>query len=861
MDQQNSTIKNLDSGSALNGNGHPCVLDQLQPLHLSQQTGGRKATQMCSLGGRIRKVNIAILMWVGICAVLGCLVPTPPIVEGATLPPGFSESVVFSGLSNPTVVRFSPDGRVFVAEKSGLIKVFSSLSATSPTVFHDLRKNVHNFWDRGLLGLELHPDFPTVPDVYVLYTYDKDPNNAQFPRWGTPSNNYSSEGCPDPPGANTDGCVVSGRLSRLKATSGSSVSDGTEVVLIEGWDMQYPSHSVGTVQFGPDGALYASGGEGAGFAFADYGQKGIPVNPLGDPPSDIGGTQTPPTAEGGATRAQSLRRVSGPALLSGTIIRVDPATGAGLSDNPLYGSSDANARRIVGYGLRNPFRFTFRPGTTELWVGDVGWNSWEEINRLPNPLASSVRNFGWPCYEGPGRQNGYDALNLNICETLYAQAEAYTTPYFTYEHGEPVVAGETCPSNGSSSITGLAFGQGSTFPATYQGALFFADYSRGCIWAMFAGANGLPDPVTRTTFVAGAASPVYLQIGPGGDLFYVDLVGGTIRRIHYTSGNQPPQAIMTPTPASGPAPLTVTFSSAGSSDPDGDPITYSWNFGDGGTSTGANPSHTYTRKGPFTAVLTVTDSRGASGTASAIISPGNSKPTAGIDMPASTTRWQVGQTITFIGHATDPDDGTLPPSAFKWEILLHHCPSDCHAHPLQNFDDVTTESFPAPDHDYPSHLEIKLTVTDADGLTDTKSVLLDPQTVALNFKSTPSGLQLTVGSSKSPTPFTSTVIRGSINSMSAVSPQAWGSTNYKFVSWSDGGNRSHDIDASAAATYTATYEITTDPIPPPPSPSDNSSGGGCTLNQSGTGDALLPLLFLTVVALLLLRGKRGVNRS
>jgi hypothetical protein len=230
-------------------------------------------------------------------------------------------------------------------------------------------------------------------------------------------------------------------------------------------------------------------------------------------------------------------------------------------------------------------------------------------------------------------------------------------------------------------------------------------------------------------------------------------------------------------------------------------------------------------------------------------------------MPASTTRWQVGQTITFIGHATDPDDGTLPPSAFKWEILLHHCPSDCHAHPLQNFDGVTTESFPAPDHDYPSHLEIKLTVTDADGLTDTKSVLLDPQTVALNFKSTPSGLQLTVGSSKSPTPFTSTVIRGSINSMSAVSPQALGSTNYKFMSWSDGGNRSHDIDASAAATYTATYEITTGPIPPPPSPSDNSSGGGCTLNQSGTGDALLPLLFLTVVALLLLRGKRGVNRS
>ena len=84
-------------------------------------------------------------------------------VSAATLPAGFSESVVFSGLVGPTSVHFSPDGRVFVTEKSGLIKVFASLSATTPTVFHDLRTNVHNFWDRGLMGLALHPNFPTVP--------------------------------------------------------------------------------------------------------------------------------------------------------------------------------------------------------------------------------------------------------------------------------------------------------------------------------------------------------------------------------------------------------------------------------------------------------------------------------------------------------------------------------------------------------------------------------------------------------------------------------------------------------------------------------------------------------------------------
>lgn len=72
-----------------------------------------------------------------------------------TLPAGFQETIVFSGLTNPTAVRFASDGRVFVAEKSGLVKVFDNLSDTSPTVFADLRTNVHNFWDRGLLGLAL----------------------------------------------------------------------------------------------------------------------------------------------------------------------------------------------------------------------------------------------------------------------------------------------------------------------------------------------------------------------------------------------------------------------------------------------------------------------------------------------------------------------------------------------------------------------------------------------------------------------------------------------------------------------------------------------------------------------------------
>ena len=116
----------------------------------------------------------------------------------ASTPPGFRESTVFSGLNLPTNLRFSPDGRVFVAEKSGLIKVFDSVHDKTPTVFADLRTEVYNYWDRGLLGLALDPRFPAKPYVYVLYTYDA-PIGGRAPVWGTPG--ASDDDCPTPPGA------------------------------------------------------------------------------------------------------------------------------------------------------------------------------------------------------------------------------------------------------------------------------------------------------------------------------------------------------------------------------------------------------------------------------------------------------------------------------------------------------------------------------------------------------------------------------------------------------------------------------------------------------------------------------------
>jgi glucose/arabinose dehydrogenase/PKD repeat protein len=718
----------------------------------------------------------------------------------AAPPPGFQETVALSGLTNPTAVRFAPDGRIFVAEKGGRIKVFDDFGDPTPTIYADLSVQVHDFWDRGLLGLALDPQFATRPYVYVLYAYNKDPNSTQFPRWG--------DSCPTPPGATADGCVVTGRLSRLNG--------GSEEVLIEDWCQQYPSHSMGSLAFGNDGALYVSAGDGASFNFADYGQDGSPRNPCGDPPAAVGGAVSPPTAEGGALRSQDVRTPADPTSLDGAILRLDPNSGAAMAGNPNAASPDPNARRIVAYGLRNPFRFTMRPGTNEVWTGDVGWNAWEEINRVPNPTGE-VRNFGWPCYEGTGRMGSYDNLNLSLCENLYSQgAGAHAAPYYTYNHASRVVTGETC-GTGSSAISGLAFTPpGSSFPVTYNGALFFSDYSRDCIWAMLAGANGLPDPNNRQTFVAGASNPVELQFGPGGDLYYVDLDGGNIRRIRSLTANRAPIARATATPSTGSVPLTVAFDGSTSSDPDGTAITYAWDLdGDGAfdDSTAVAPSFTYTATGTYTARLRVRDPGGLEDTVNVPITAGSPPvPIINITSPTPGTTWEVDDTIAFSGTATDFQGNPIPASGLTWDINLEHCDrvsGSCHTHPLQSFGGVAGGSFPAPDHEFPSYLEIELTARDGAGLTGTATRRLDPDTVPLTLASDPPGMRLTLGAETATAPFTREVIKGSTNGIGAESPQTLGGLPYTFSSWSNAGARNHTTVVDAATTLTATFERTT----------------------------------------------------
>lgn len=481
-----------------------------------------------------------------------------------------------------------------------------------------------------------------------------------------------------------------------------------------------------------------------------------------------------------------------------------------MPTNPLAGtSSDPNVSRLIAHGLRNPFRFAFRPGTDELWSGDVGWNTYEEINRILDVNDATMENFGWPCYEGGGKQSGYDGANLTLCEDLYV-GSGQTAPHFAYHHNDSIVSDNPCPTGGSSQA-GIAFYSGGSYPAEYEGALFAADYSRDCIWTMFPGTDGVPDPTNRKAFTTSALNPVHLEIGPGGDVFYVNFSGGTIQRFLYTAGNQAPTAVAAATPTEGTAPLDVSFDGTGSTDPEGETLTFAWDLdGDGAfdDATGAQPTWTYTDAGTHVATLQVTDPQGATDTDAVAITVNNTGPTASIDTPTADVTWAVGDTIDFSGSATDAEDGTLPASALDWSLILHHCDTltSCHEHPIQDYTGTATGSFVAPDHDYPSYLGLRLTATDSGGLTDTVSVELQPQTVDLSFVTEPSGLELAVNGDAHPAPFTRTVIVGSTNTLTAPTQQVLSGTSYEFSAWSDGDDASHNITAPATATtYTATY--------------------------------------------------------
>ena len=819
--------------------------------------------------------------------VVSMMLAAVPSAQAVTLPNGFQAVTVFDGLDAPTAVRFTGGATdpVFVAEKRGIVKAYDSVSDATPTTVVDLRTEVYNRDDRGLLGMTVDPAWPTRPYLYLLYTRDAAIGGA-VPRWG-------GGGDFDPCLLTNGSCSVSGRLVRLTLDPQTlaETQSGDRVVLVDDWCAQFNSHTIGDLRFGPgpNPQLYASGGDGASYDDIDFGQFGAAPgfggtgNVCGDPP---GGTAdlTAPTAEGGALRSQDLLTTGDPTGLSGSIIRIDPDTGAASSGNPLAASptADANAKRIVAEGLRNPFRFTVRPGTNELWIGDVGWNKWEELNRVVDP-GGSVDNFGWPCYEGDptgsAKQGGYAGLGLNLCDGLYAAgASAVVAPYWSTDHrGRSSracsVSEDPLVSFQGSANSGVAFqGAGGAYPGSYApGGLFLANYARGCVWFLPPGNTGLPDPSAVSTFAdfeigAGEAGPIAVERGPGGDLFWVDIVGGRIVRADYSPDRPVAKAVADK--VYGPLPLTVNFDASTSSDPQGDALSYAWDLDGNGsyeTDTGSTPTvqETYTTGGtvyPRVRVSETGDAASFSESAPIRVDPGNTPPhdvamtvlahdnaTGDRELTAG-DEWYAGQSLKVEGVATDTEDGGSPDvEGWSWAVVVRHCVGQtCHSHTVAEEPGKKDFFLNAPDHDAPSYVQLRLTVRDAGGLETTITKDLLPATRSMELRSVPSGRTISLGSEAAPAPWSTELIRGGERTITAAAQEVAGGRTYVFDRWADSAiaPRSRTVTSWADHAYTAWYRSS--PAVAAPEVSGSAAVGEVLTMTDGTIEGSQPLLISRV---------------
>ena len=343
----------------------------------------------------------------------------------SSLPADFVETqITGNGLSNTTAMALHPDGRIFVCQQSGELRVIKN-GVVLPTPFVTLTVNADG--ERGLLGVTFDPNYATNRFVYVYYT-------ATTP-------------------------TIHNRVSRFTANAANEdvAVAGSEVVLLNLETLGATNHNGGAIHFGPDGKLYIAVGENA----------------------------VPPNSQSLANRLGKILRINS----DGSIPADNPTSFANIAGSP----SGVN-RAIWAVGLRNPFTFSFQPGTGRMHINDVGQGTWEEVN-----VGTAGANYGWPTCEGACATGG-------MTNPLYQYSSAVAAP---------------C------AITGGAFYNPTTatFPAQFIGKYFFADFCAGWIKVL----DPLSPPATGAAadFTTGISAPVDIQVANDGSLYYLARGGTT----------------------------------------------------------------------------------------------------------------------------------------------------------------------------------------------------------------------------------------------------------------------------------------------------------------------------------------------
>ena len=670
---------------------------------------------------------------------------------------------------------------MFVWERPGKVWV---IEKDQKQLLLDISEEVAGYRDFGLLGFALHPQFETNGYFYLLYTVDR----HHLLKYGTSSyspttNEYYNA---------TIGRLT--RYTATKTTNGYSVNAASRKVLIgatksTGIPSLHQTHGVGSLVFGNDGTLLISAGDGASYTTNDAGGN---VGGSYAPQALTDGIITE-QENVGAFRSQLLESYNGKILRinpeTGNGVPSNPfyeGTKPGSVRSKVWALGFRNPFRMVLKPNSGSVNVTDgNPGV--LYVSDVGYSTWEELDAVTKPGM----NFGWPLFEGLTPHNGYwnkktfnknapiSAYNTNGCtqqyfyfQDLIKQATHSGTASFTnpcnitqslpaavktFLHSRPVIdwkhytavartgtfSGETAtvmnigapgspvsgsPFGGNSAAVGVFYPH-KDFPAEYQNTLFFGDYVGQ--WIRNLKSDEDDNPLAVKNFINGGAVVVAMATHPTeGGLYYVNFPS-EIRKVTYNSTSQPPVAVASVDKLYGPSPLNVQFTGSSSRDPEGQPLSYHWNFGDGTTSTQANPTHIFTTAtnapANYTVTLTVRDSQGNPNATSLLVSLNNPPPQVNITSPTDNTLYPMtGETIYNLRATVTDQEHSASLLSYQWQTTLHH-ESHKHPEPLITTPEATTTISPIGCGEENYYYTITLKVTDAAGLATTQEVKLYPE--------------------------------------------------------------------------------------------------------------------------------------
>ncbi|ARQ68556.1 PQQ-dependent sugar dehydrogenase [Streptomyces marincola] len=640
------------------------------------------------------------------------------------------EPMSLAVLPDLSVLHTSRDGTVRRTDAAGATEVVGALDVYA----HD---------EEGLQGIGVDPDFEENRFIYLFYA----------PPLDTPAGDAPTEGAPE------DFAPFEGvnRLSRFVLDEDHRIDLASETTILD-----VPAsrgqccHVGGDIDFDAEGNLYLSTGDDTN-PFASDGYTPIDERAERNPVFD---------AQRTSANTDDLR---------GKVLRITVGEDGGYTIPPgnLFAEGTEGTRpEIYAMGFRNPFRMSVDRATGVVYVGDYGPDAGAaspsrgpggqvEFNRITGP-----GNFGWPyCTGDNDAYVDYDFADGSSGATFDCAAPVNESPHNTGLTELPPAQPAWIPYDGTSVPE---FGGGSEspmagpvyrydpgldsdvkFPEAYDGHFFATEYGRRWIRNIDLEADGTINSINE--FPWSGTQVMDSAFGPDGALYVLDYGTGyfsgdensALYRIEHVTDGRSPVAEASGAPTSGPAPLAVAFSSEGSGDPDGDAITYAWDFGDGATSTEPHPTHTYEENGDYTAELTVTDATGRTGSASVPVTVGNTAPTVELVLPAAGQLVDFGDAVPFEIEVSDPEDGAIDCSRVTLSFVLGH---DSHGHKLTETTGCsgTLQTLADGEHDPNANIFgiFDAEYTDAGGLTTHHQVITQTRTRQAEHFGDSSGVEI-----------------------------------------------------------------------------------------------------------------------